>query len=393
MIYYLKHKNKIVATFDLAEEVKSCSVNLQNSAYLPLSVKKMLMFKDAYIAEETAYNLIANEEGCYLLERWLNDREIPINRDNRKKYLSNTSARMFMLENHACSLTDCYWICKQKDNSTWDDVKLFNLTKIEDQLFVEHSPSYSGTNATLGGQLEKYWYVDDNGDLNLCKKERNTNVIVLREVFASKIYKNLQSIPYCDYSLVKNHYQEVVGCSCKAFTSEQFELVTAYELLEEMNYTQRDDVYEKIIERAVYYGLEENEVRRYLDTQTIVDFLITNRDRHQGNIGFIRNSDSLLFVSTAPVYDSGSSRFMEREHPETLTATSVNGLYNTEMECLSHVKDFSCVNVARLPSSEEYRELLAQSTENAYRINSLCEMYEQKINWLKEKQLQNMNLF
>ena len=392
MDYYLMHKDRTLAIFTLEEEVKLCTINKKYSEYLPLPIKKILSFKEAYVESEDEDFLNLNEEGSCLLERWLDNSEIPVTRDNRDKYLRRSSSRKYMLDNHACSLNDCYWLMNVDEELMWDSVKLYNLLGIDNIIDIENANSYSGVNSTLGGQLEKYWYIEKSTtgvNLRLCKKEKNTNIIIVREIIASQIYKKLDLIAYCDYDFVYNTSGDIVGCSCDTFTSESIELVTAYDLLEEINWTQKDDVYDKIIERAVFYGADESSIRKYLDVQTIVDFLITNRDRHQGNIAFLRDSETLRVIGPAPVFDSGSSRFYERELPESVSMTTVNGLYKTEMECLKHVIDFTNVNIADLLPPKTYKNYLELSNERSSRIERLLDLYEEKVHWLKEKQKHN----
>lgn len=399
MDYYLMHKNRTLLVFTLEDEVKLCSINKKYSAYLPLPLKKILTFKDAYVESENADILVVNEEGLYLVELWLDDREIPVNRDNKEKYLKGGNSRKFMLENYACSLNDCYWIVPVNKNLLWDDVKLFNLVKVDSIYDIQRQDRYSGVNATLGGQLEKFWYTEKCGStlkLRLCKKEKYANIIIARELIASAVYRAQGNISYCHYDPEYNTSGELVGCSCDVFTSEELELITAYDLLEEINCTQVDDVYERLIDRAVFYGADQQEVINYLDTQTIVDYLITNRDRHQGNIAFLRDSESLQIVRPVPVFDSGSSRVLERELPEGILVTTVHNLYSTEMECLEHVHDFSVVNVERLLTDEEYREFLVLSNERWSRIEALLNLYLGKITWLRHKQsdtLKDMQIF
>ena len=41
----------------------------------------------------------------------------------------------------------------------------------------------------------------------------------------------------------------------------------------------------------------------------LIDFIIANGDRHWGNFGFIRNAESLEWLGTAPLFDTGNSLF------------------------------------------------------------------------------------
>lgn len=196
---------------------------------------------------------------------------------------------------------------------------------------------------------------------------------------ASLIYEKQGYTKACHYDFVTDKTGDIVGCACKAFTDNQTELVTAYDLLEEYNMTQQDDVYEKIIDYSCAYGMDRNTAEKYMDMQTLVDYIITNRDRHQGNIGFLRDADTLQIIDVAPIFDSGSSKHLEGEQPEDTIHTKVNSLYPTEGECLSHVKDYFVLDVSKLPTIDEIEDILNQcSYISEYRKDQLLSLYEQK---------------
>ena len=386
MAYYcLRHKDILVASFEInRSDVLKASIKKNAVDHLPLPLKRAVHFKEEFVDNETESEYVLNEEGCFLVENWLSDREIPVNRENYSAYVRKEStARQFMLENYAYSLTDCYWMHDKNEVITWEDIKK-KRDSVDSYLSVKDSNRmYKGQNATLGGQLEKFWYKSD-GQLKICKKTGVLyDVLNAREVFASEIYKDLGYENHCDYDTEG----VVTGCKCFSFIRYNKELITAYDLFEEYDLTQTDDVYEKIIECAVRYGASEEEITKYMDIQSMVDYLITNRDRHQGNIGFIRNADTLSIISPAPIYDSGSCKHLEGEKPEGVEQTTVNGLYPTEGEVLEHVKDLSIVNVDDLPDKEKYRSILNECRSiSEYRKNTLLELYEQKKEYLLQKQ-------
>ena len=393
MRYILMHKEIPVCLFDIESEVTGAVFSKAGVDHLPLPLKRVIHFPEEFAEEETSDSIVLNEEGVMLLDLWLNDRTIPANRDNIRKYYSRKyNSLTWMLENHSCSLDDCYWTKRSDEKVTWETVKLFDNDCIDvlylENLSEDQERHYSGVNATLGGQLEKYWYyeiAEGKKKLFLCKRtDHLSEILNIREVIAAKIYHQAADIEYCTYTYVRNHLGQIAGCSCPAFTAEDKELITAYDLLEEYGLTQQDDVYELIIRCAGLYGLDEETARRYLDSQTMVDYLITNRDRHQGNIGFLRNTDTLKLIAAAPVYDSGSSKEKEFELPEGIMQTTVNGLYPTELECLSHVRNYDEIDFDRLPSKEEILEELKQSSAlSESRILQLADLYEGKAAYLR----------
>jgi len=393
MLYTLKHKDINLAVFEtLHKDITSCIINTQYLDSLPLPLKRLIKpgYDIEFIESKSEDNnyIILNEDGCILFDGWLSDREIPINRYNYDSYIQKDySPRKWLLENNGYSFNDCYWIESEKENLTWKDIQ--DKFKSLDEFYTvkDNNHIYKGHNSTLGGQLEKFWYKKDQ-DIMLCKKiDMQYDILIAREIIASLIYRKQGYNNFCNYDFVYDKTNNIIGCICQCFTNENIEFVSAYDLLEEYNMTQLDNIWDKIVELASHYGLSKQETHNYLDIQTIVDFLISNRDRHQGNIGFLRNSETLKFISPAPIFDNGSSKTKEGEYPENLVETTVNGLYNTEFECLSHVKNFSLINIDKLPTKEEVQNIFNQCRGlTLNRKEFLLTMYEEKKSFLRELQ-------
>lgn len=397
--YVLMHKNLAVSVFSIRNnEVVSWVLPKDQKAlnHLPLPLKRIVHFiHGGYIEKESDKTVAINEEGTYYLEQWLHDRAIPITRENYTKYVTSSSMDL-MIKNHSLSLTDCYWTRGYSENIKWDDIKLFGSPKIDRLNIIDEQQrsgkQYSPVNSTLGGQLEKFWYYVVNKDgykqLKLAKKTSKTNNILnIREVIASKIYEKLGYRNYCDYAYIRNRSGDIVGCKCNAFTSESLELITAYDLLEEYGRTQSGTIYDDIINLAGNYGANKVAVRTQLDIQTLVDYLITNRDRHQNNIGFLRNSDTLEIVSIAPIFDSGSCAALEDQAPLGVTNTSVHNLYNTEMECLQHVSNINILDLNRLPEKRWIKnQLMEMYNANEYSVQKYLGLYLDKIDYIRKLQ-------
>ncbi|MBP3241835.1 MAG: hypothetical protein J6I76_22845 [Oribacterium sp.] len=126
MIYILLHKDIPVCVFELETEVVSGVINLKTADHLPLPLKRIVHYQTEFVRDVQDSQLILNEEGCLLVDIWLNNRTIPANRKNRQRnddFPRNTLA--WMLENHACSLDDCYWIRSRDEHMTWEEVNLY----------------------------------------------------------------------------------------------------------------------------------------------------------------------------------------------------------------------------------------------------------------------------
>ena len=398
MYHILSHRDKALVVFEIKNNnVVNCVINKDDTAHLPLPLKRIVHQRKEFVESESDVGYYLNEDGCYLFDKWLGEREIPLSRNNYELYINKRgNARQWLLENHGMSYNDCYWIQSQEEDLDWEDI-LEGLDSLDTLHSIRSkSNTYSGNNATLGGQLEKFWY-KENGRVKLCKKvDMSYDILALREILATLIYERQGYDNYCGYSLLHNTKGNVIGCTCECFTNPDIELVTAYDLLEECNMTQVDDVWERIVEFAVSYGLAEAAVRDYLDILTIVDYLITNRDRHQCNIAFLRDAVTLKLIKPALIFDSGSSKFQEGRKPETYLRTKVNGLYSTEVECLKHVRSLCSVNVYELPDQSEYRSILDLSSSlTEERKEYLVNLYLRKKQFiadLQKRQLQGEDI-
>lgn len=393
--YILKHMDYTLGKFFMEGQQTINAIFYKSTFnHLPLPLKRLIHNKNEFtdLNKENCDEWYINEDGGFLIDAWLMDRAIPTNRDNYKKYIERgKTPKSWMFDNYGFSFIDNYWFYDENENITWEQIKEICNDKDEyysvNQNIEDNIVHYKGHNSTLGGQLEKFWY-NQNNELYLCKKvDKPYQILNAREIIASLIY-NKQGYPACKYNFVLDHENEIVGCTCKAFTDENIELVTAYELLEEYNLTQQDDVYELICELAGREGIDAQIVSDYMDIQTIVDFLITNRDRHEGNIGFLRDTNTLKFLMPAPIYDSGSSKHMEGQFPETAKDTTINGLYSTELECLNHVKNFKLINIDKLPNEEEILQILDKCDYIPNkRKDKFLNLYREKIQYLRELQL------
>ena len=396
--YVLKHKDISILYFEMNNfEVSGAAIFKNTIDYLPLMLKRIIHNADEFIELPVEKNFFTlNDEGSFLIDYWLSNREIPVSRDNYNAYIKKGfTARQWMFENYAMSFTDCYWIEKENDNLTWKDI-CQKLSEVDHFMNVQdESRHYKGTNATLGGQLEKFWY-KENDTLKLCKKnEPLYDILSAREIIASLIYEKQGMIPdkdFCKYDFIYNKNKQPIGVSCNAFTNvfkagKNTELVTAYELLEEYNLTQQDDVYELIPFLANKYGLDEKKAYDYLDMQTMVDYLILNRDRHEGNIAFLRDADTLEIISAAPIFDSGSCKMLEAEATESLNDTKINGLYHTDGELLKHVKNVSLLDINKLPSKDEIKNIFDKCINiSEERKNKMLSLYEKKKDYIKQLQ-------
>ena len=74
------------------------------------------------------------------------------------------------------------------------------------------------------------------------------------------------------------------------------------------------DMYAHFLDICKKNGIQD--VKERMDEMMWLDFIIGNEDRHRGNFGILRNSDTLKWVSIVPIFDNGNSLFFDTSDDE-----------------------------------------------------------------------------
>ena len=180
-----------------------------------------------------------------------------------------------------------------------------------------------------------------------------------------------------------------IGCVCKNFCTEDIEFVPAYEMLGLSRKLNEESEYEHFIRICVENGLDGSVVRDFLEYQILSDFLLTNVDRHLYNFGVLRNSKTLKYIGMAPIFDTGNSLFWNRRHVpdgQELLDIEVTSFRGKETELLKYVKNRHILDLSKLPSEDEIRELLRLDTKSEERCEAILRAYTGKKELLKRFQ-------
>lgn len=122
----------------------------------------------------------------------------------------------------------------------------------------------------------------------------------------------------------------------------------------------------------------------------MIDFIISNTDRHLNNFGIIRDAHTLKWLKAAPIFDSGNSMFYDTvDIPagNRLLKIKVNSFVNKETKLLSYVQNRSLVDASKFPSGDwvynllQKDELMKEETSER-----LVKAYLQKIKYLEDFQ-------
>ncbi len=297
MKYTLMHKNIFVVDIELDKATGYITkiYELHNHKHLPVGVA-------------IKHNII---DRASLNEWWMN-RSIPSSRSGIKlalEALNLSNAKELITRSFGLSLSDQYWIQPYNIDITWDDVNFFDNSFSEDigdvlfdKTIKNDDFDFNSPDNTTDGCLKKHWKII-NGECYLIKGGSNPYIQQpFNEVIASKIMECL-NINYIPYSIVwdnDNPYS-----ICKNFITVDTELVSAYRVMKTQKCSNDTSIYQHYVNCCENLGVRN--IIHSLDEMIVLDYIIANEDRHLNNFGLIRNANTLEWIGTAPIFDSGSS--------------------------------------------------------------------------------------
>ena len=131
-----------------------------------------------------------------------------------------------------------------------------------------------------------------------------------------------------------------------------------------------------------------------MENMYIIDYLITNEDRHLNNFGIIRDVNTLKWLDVAPIFDNGESLNITYYDNEELHISGEGRLFYEVKpfdEIIKVVKDIKRIDLSKLDGIVEWFDELLHKYQNLTgfsdtRINRLCILLNRQINKLKELQ-------
>ena len=372
--YKLMHKNDVCGVL---------SIDTENGSLLDYETTR----------EETAPFLgNANKS---LMKRWWEARAVPASRKAMQEIIRNAgcfTSKEYLAKNLALSLTDMYWICPEEMGLKWDDVNLYHNTPgyLNHKLPYHNASSYD-PNASLGGQMEKYWDVtyDTPKLVKTAYKEYGQQAV--NEVFATYIHKlQGEPFPYVKYEASRTK-DGGMQCTCDAFTNESVEFIPALEILDSQKNANSISLYDAYIEICSAHGIDTEYIRDYMDYLTLTDFAISNTDEHLMNFGVLRNPDTMKFTGPSPIFDSGNSMFFsdDRTKPykrHELLERKITAIHDREENMLKHITNRHIVKEDLLPSPQETEEFFVKYGIPEPKAHFISGSYGQKIRLLHDYQ-------
>ena len=244
------------------------------------------------------------------LASWLKHRSIPKNRAYVNALLSKCNLSLnrqlgIITLSRGLSLNDCYWVERVDDQTTFEQVNLYDnnfnqalaavaFTGVGN---VPNTDLVSSPEFTTNGMLPKCWR-RIRGKVYLYKGgtsgASNTGYEPYSELYAYQIASAL-GIEAVPYSL--SRWKGILCSACELFTSKEYSYVPVGQLVHEEGIS--------ILEKF-YADLDFTSA---LADMYLLDAIICNTDRHYGNFGFLVDNQTNKIAKPAPLFDHGNSLF------------------------------------------------------------------------------------
>lgn len=383
-----KNTEILLADYDSANGVFSKIYEVYNIDYAPYILKSF------YIENE-----INDTPFRTNLSEWFKERGIPSWRDKLDLLLHrlNITAPSELLDKaFGLSLSDQYWIKPYDLEVKYDDINFFD-NDFEYSEFLEASLSKNSNvitnekslktpNNTTDGMLKKAWIIENKVRYLLKGGYKNELLQPFNEVLASEICRRL-GFNHTPYTI--DTYKDIVVSKCPCFINKNTELITCYQIKNDMKRHDNKEDYEDYIKLLEENGIEDARIK--LENMYILDFLIMNEDRHLNNFGIIRDVNTLKWLDVAPIFDNGQSLKIEYYDEEELHISGEGRLFyeiKSFDEIIKVVKDLKRIDISKLDGIVEWFDELLHKYKHLtkfsdIRINRLCIVLNRQINKLK----------
>lgn len=328
------------------------------------------------------------------IQKWWEMRAVPASRAMMQQVINNANClntEVYLAKNLGLSMTDTYWIKPSGIDLSFDNVKFANLAAYSHGKIPYHNATSYDPNASLGGQMEKYWDLMHKTPILVKESYKYYGQQSINEVFASIVHSRQPSnVEFVRYTAEMTE-DRGVQCKCPAFTSENIELLSAYEMVESRKIQNSQALYDEYINICVENGIDYNQIQEFMDYQTMTDFLITNTDEHLLNFGVLRDPNTMKLIGPAPIFDSGNSMFYSdgRKTPYTragILDIPITSFYKREEKLLGKVKNKTAVDLNSIPSAGEVKELYANAGIPEEKADVISKNYDTKAKMLSEFQ-------
>lgn len=255
---------------------------------------------------------LAPEPTDAALASWIERRTIPKNRQFAQQLLYQAGLN----ENDilgiinlckALSVNDAFWVERQGEGLSFDDINLFDNPLDETLAIVAYTGYTSSEKHNIGlssewttdGQFPKAWRHTDRG-LELWKGGTDGAVNLGKEPYsefmASQLARKI-GVNAVDYRLER--WKGKLASVCPLMNSKNVSFVPFYAATGKASFP---------VMLAAARAISDEECQ-FMRTMFVFDALIANRDRHANNHGFLRDNATGRLLGPAPLFDHNMSLF------------------------------------------------------------------------------------
>lgn len=340
--------------------------------------------------------------GANLLKQindWFKGRGIPSWRKDLEKLLEKlnvSSPEELLNKSYALSLSDQYWLKEENSNVKWQDINFFT-NDFEYEAYLEASLDSSSNlttstdkailrspNNTTDGMLQKGWIIENGKRILVKGTYTSSREEPFNEWLASQISKRL-GFNYCNYFVEWTDKTKLIS-KCGNFVSADEEIISAYDVFKSEKKPNNINDYEFYIQTLEKHNVPN--ARKNVEDMFILDYLMLNTDRHLKNFGVIRNVNTLEWVRTTPIFDTGQSMECDKYLDEINFSygtgkffTNTNKNYENILKVIG--KDIVNIDIKRLDGlCDEYHSLLEKYKD---KLDMSDKRIEKLVNGLQER--------
>lgn len=293
------------------------------------------------------------------LSSWISNRYIPKNRIGLQDILAKAKCdnpAELLFQTFGQNLTDQYWFKPEGMHVDWHEINYFHNPYVGNK----HA---KGPGSGTPGMLPKWWEQID-GKNYLIKGSSRGDREPYAELLATKLFERLlEPHDYVAYSIVQR--DDKPHSLCEDFIDDTTQLVTLREVMG--CYSQgHNEPYNYSTYVTICYELGIDNIEVQLAKMIVCDFLMANADRHDMNLGLVRNSETLEYVGVAPIFDNGRGFYFDAQRktdfaPRPYFHTS-HPFSEYPSSQLALVRDFSWFEPEKLDGfTDEIVEVLGQN--------------------------------
>lgn len=268
------------------------------------------------------------------LRDWLVQRGVPALRPGIARKLRDLGIESpvdLLMYGHGASLSDQFWLKSDGESLSWAQVSPFvndfptelgrylighdahSSSEMAAEILKDHGYIAASPDTTLGGNLPKRWDIDDKGRRVLmkgghaeCRYQEPFN-----ELFVTLLcHALLEEGDYVPYRIGGAGWVTEFTSNCDCMCDDRTQLVPAIQILSSHRKLNDESYAAAWCRIAEEHGID---VRESVEKMLVVDYLVSNFDRHWNNFGILVDSESGEWLRGAPLFDNGECLWCDRK--------------------------------------------------------------------------------